>query len=578
MQWRLRSQLALVIAVAMAPAGIVAILQVLSGANDEIKQREAVFAGEMRATTLRERDALQQVRVALAATADAAEEALLATGECDTVLERFATSEPGLGHLALLDEQGSVVCGAKGWWSAGDLPQWKRFVEGREPLFTLAPEADDEGAWRVVALHPTVFMQPRAFAIAAEITLSEFGTPGFSGEDGRIRGVMSDAGVLVTESTAGAPGWLPSNPTPMLSNVGMVITDSSRRGEERLYITQPLVDGQLWAIASVPKARLIDVVGSAAGLIVLGPVLLWMVAIVVAYVSIDKLVTRHVVYLGRAAGRIGRGDLGSEVRRLDAAPREIRALGDAIRDMAGNLRDRDARMRAALERQKSLILEIHHRVKNNLQMVGSLINIRLRRAKSSEERDALRFLENRVQSLAIIHQHLYGSEELNRVALDELVRDICERLSVSMAPADAIVEFRYRLTPLVVNSRVATPTALFLTEAVSNVFKHAVPETGTHSIDIVLETDDSYFTLEVGNEMTHAVPTETEGGHGLGMRLLRSFASQLDGEYRKSVDAGSFRLSLRAPLAPRRGDVPGEAGSGPAAGTTVARQGEQETT
>src|SRR5690606_40276830 len=103
--------------------------------------------------------------------------------------------------------------------------------------------------------------------------------------------------------------------------------------------------------------------------------------------------------------------------------------------------DRDLDMRDALERQKNLILEIHHRVKNNLQMVTSLINIQLRRAKSADEREALRFLEDRVQSLAVVHQHLYGSEELDRIPMDELVRDICERLKISMTPVGASVEF-----------------------------------------------------------------------------------------------------------------------------------------
>ena len=551
---RLRSQLALVIAVAMAPAGLVAILQALSGANDEIGQREAVFASEMRAAALRQRDALQQARSALATMADEAEEALLATGDCDGVLARFSRERPDLERAALLNARGRVVCGSVEWSVTRDLPQWKQFVADPEPNFTLQPQPGEDGSWRVVTLHPTVFLRPEAFALAAEVELTQLRALSTDNAGRRVYGVVDDDGALLAESTP-ASGWLPSNPGIMLGNVDMAITDTSRSGNERLYISQPLVDGQLWAIASVPKAGLLDVVGSTAGLTVLGPILLWMIAVAVAYVSIDKLVTRHVAYLGRAAGRIGRGDLGSEIRRLDNAPREIRALGDAIRDMAVNLQDRDLDMREALERQKNLILEIHHRVKNNLQMVTSLINIQLRRAKSAEEREALRFLEDRVQSLAVVHQHLYGSEELDRIATDELVRDICERLKISMTPVGATVDFRYDLTPLVVDSRVATPVALFLTEAVSNVFKHAVADNGAHSIDVALRSEDPNFVLEIRNEMTHGPPVEAGGRQGLGMRLLKSFAAQLNGEFRKTVDGSSFRLSLRAPLLPRSSDV-----------------------
>lgn len=539
----------------MAPAGLVAILQALSGANDEIDQREAVFASEMRAAALRQRDALQQARSALATAADEAEEALLATGDCDGVLARLARERPDLERAALLDARGQVVCGAVDWSVARDVPDWKQFVANPDATFTLEPEPGDDGSWRVVAVHPTVFLRPEAFALAAEVELSQLRALSTDTAGRRIYGVLDDSGALLAESASRVSDWLPSEPGNMLGNVDMAIVDTSRTGDDRLYISQPLVDGQLWAIASVPRAGLLDVIGSRAGLTVLGPILLWMIAVAVAYVSIDKLVTRHVAYLGRAAGRIGRGDLGSEIRRLDNAPREIRALGDSIRDMARNLQDRDAGMRDALDRQKNLILEIHHRVKNNLQMVTSLINIQLRRSKSAEEREALRFLEDRVQSLAVVHQHLYGSEELDRIPMDELVRDICERLKISMTPVGASVEFRYCLTSLVVDSRVATPVALFLTEAVSNVFKHAVTDNGAHFIDVVLTTEDQFFVLEVRNEMTHAPRVEAGGRQGLGMRLLKSFAAQLDGEFRKTADAHSFRLSLRAPLLPRSSET-----------------------
>ena len=539
----------------MAPAGLVAILQALSGANEEIDQREAVFASEMRAAALRERDALQQVRSALATAADDAEQAYLATGSCDEVLARLARERPDLERAALLDARGRTVCGANDWSVRRDLPQWREFVADPRATFALEAEPGEDGAWRVIALHPTVFMRPEAFGLAAEVELSHLRAVATDKSGRRIYGVIEDSGTLLAESAPSASGWLPADPSILLGTVDMAIADESRTGTERLYITQPLVDGQLWAIASVPKAGLIDVFGSTAVLTVLGPVLLWMIAVAVAYVSIDKLVTRHIAYLGRAAARIGRGDLDSEIRRLENAPREIHALGDAIRDMAVNLQDRDAGMRDALEHQKNLILEIHHRVKNNLQMVTSLINIQLRRAKSGEERDSLRFLEDRVQSLAVVHQHLYGSEELDRIPMDELVRDICERLKMSMTPVGASVEFRYRLTPIIVDSRVATPVALFLTEAVSNAFKHAVPQTGKHAIDVSLTIEGPEFVLEIRNEMKHAVPIETRDRQGLGMRLLRSFAAQLDGDFRKTVDANSFRLTLRAPLLPRSSEA-----------------------
>jgi two-component system, sensor histidine kinase PdtaS len=134
-----------------------------------------------------------------------------------------------------------------------------------------------------------------------------------------------------------------------------------------------------------------------------------------------------------------------------------------------------------------------------------------------------------------------------------------------MTPVGAEVDFHYDLTHLIVDSRIATPVALFLTEAVSNAFKHAVPQHGQHEIGVVLETLGRQFTLEIRNRLTGAADAsgETDGEadrQRLGMRLLRSFAAQLDGSFEKIVDAENFRLVLTAPVEPR-GSAPSPSGS-----------------
>jgi two-component system, sensor histidine kinase PdtaS len=410
--------------------------------------------------------------------------------------------------------------------------------------------------WPVVALHPTVFNRDEAFAVAAEVNLLHLRALAGVAADRRIYGVADSRGTLIADSGDLGRGWLPRNVNALLGAFERSVSATSQRGTERLYISQPLIEGQLWAIASVPKASMLDVLFSRDGVPVLAPVLLWVLAVVVAYVSIDKLVTRHIDHLHRATARIGRGDLDLEIRSPASAPAEIRALGNAISEMAHNLQDRDAHLRDLIERQKSLILEIHHRVKNNLQMVTSLINIQLRRARTPDEREALRFLEDRIGSLALVHHHLYGSEELDEIPLDALVCDICERLKMSMTPIAAQVDFRYELEPLVVDSRIATPVSLFLTEAVSNAFKHAVPATGQSEIGIALAVSGSRFRLEVRNRLPARTEAQaqTADRQRLGMRLLRSFAAQLDGSFEKIETAEDFRLVLSAPIAVRGSD------------------------
>jgi two-component sensor histidine kinase len=586
---RLRSQLALVIAIAMAPAGLLALLQAFASADDAIGQREAVFASEMRATALKERDALVQVRDALAAAADTAEGEFLINGDCGPALRVLSAGVAGISRAALLDSAGRTVCGTEPW-TTGDLPQWDEFKRWPHPMFSLdasavtdddADGADDaeaktgadtgadaQGAakgaatWRVIALHPTVFRRREAFAVAAEVGLSQLRALSAATDARQVYGVADSRGTLLSDSGGLGSSWLPRDLNALLGSFERAVSTASEQGIRRLYVTQPLIEGQLWAVASIPKATFLDVLASHDGFTILAPVLLWGLAVVVAYVSIDKLVTRHIANLHRATARIGQGDLDVKIRGLDGAPVELIALGDAIREMARNLQDRDADLRDLIDRQKTLILEIHHRVKNNLQMVTSLINIQLRRARAPDEREALRFLEDRIQSLALVHHHLYGSEDMDRIALDELVRDICERLKLSMTPIGASVEFRYQLAHLVVDPRIATPAALFLTEAVSNAFKHAVPSTGKSQIDIALATSGRRFTLEIRNRLNGATAVSEEADRQrLGMRLLRSFAAQLDGSFEKTVTEDEFSLVLSAPIAVR-GTEPAPSGHG----------------
>ncbi len=125
--------------------------------------------------------------------------------------------------------------------------------------------------------------------------------------------------------------------------------------------------------------------------------------------------------------------------------------------------------------------------------------------------------------------------------------------------------FRYELEPLVVDSRIATPVALFLTEAVSNAFKHAVPQTGQHEIGVALAVTGRRFSLEVRNRLParpeDRAQAQAADQQRLGMRLLRSFAAQLDGSFEKIVTANDFRLVLTAPVAVR-GSEPASSGNG----------------
>lgn len=550
---RLRVQFALIIAISMAPAGLLAALQAVSNANGALEQRESLLASEMRNTAFEERDVLNRVRSTLVTAARSVEREILNEGSCRQTLGDLVAEDPMLRRAVVLDLKGAPVCGLDDPFNPVRPSEWRDFsARPRLVLGTPRTSPPEKPAF-VPAYYPLPAGRPEAFALAVGVDHEILRR--LAASDGRVHpfGLVDESGNLIADNRAARETWLPASRTALLGAIDRTVRGTSADGERRLFFTHPVLPGQLWAVTSAPRQSLADIMTSREGFAILWPILLWMLAVAVAYVTIDRLVTRHLAYLQRVAVRLGRGEFNADIEPLYGAPTEIRRLGDAIRIMARNLTERDARLRELIAIQKSLLLEVHHRVKNNLQMISSLMNIQLRRSTDLDGQQVLRLVQDRIHSLALVHQHLYAADKFDHLALDRLCRDLCDNLHVSLKPAGAEVDFAYALEPVTVEAEIATPVALFLTEAITNVFKHAVAGHQRHSVRVALRLAGEAFELSIANPVPEAAqrPRPPAGRQRLGSRLMDSFATQLGGSCERSDAGGEFRITLRAPVASR---------------------------
>jgi two-component sensor histidine kinase len=180
----------------------------------------------------------------------------------------------------------------------------------------------------------------------------------------------------------------------------------------------------------------------------------------------------------------------------------------------------------------------------------------LRRSASDAEQRSLRLVQDRIHGLAMVHQSLYATERLDSVPLNHLLNDICEHLRTSLKPARAQVALEMDLEEITVDTDVATPIALFVTEAMSNVFKHAVGPTGETRIEVRLAREEAGFEVAIMNSLAADPPSEAAEGaplpleraSGLGSRLMSGFAKQIGGESTLETRGGMYRVTLRAPL------------------------------
>lgn len=207
---------------------------------------------------------------------------------------------------------------------------------------------------------------------------------------------------------------------------------------------------------------------------------------------------------------------------------------------------------AELEERECLLQEIHHRVKNNLQVISSLINMQTRSLEDVPARAALRQCQLRVATMAQIHEMLYQSKSYARVPFARYAKDLAQRVLTASGIAPSIVALHFALEDIALPVEQAIPAALILNELLANSLKHAFPEGATGIIHIALQRiDEDRILLSVGDDGI-GVPTDDtlERGGAMGMQLVHTLARQLDGQL-DWTSRGGINFRLQFPAEPR---------------------------
>jgi two-component sensor histidine kinase len=177
-------------------------------------------------------------------------------------------------------------------------------------------------------------------------------------------------------------------------------------------------------------------------------------------------------------------------------------------------------------------------VKNNLQVVASLLNLQASRIRQPEARAEFHSARDRIRALATLHRHLYAHGELHTIDMREFLEELCQQLLQAMGetPGGGRIALAIEAPELRISSDQAVPIALLVTEAVSNAVKYAFPggRSGHISVRLDLTRDASgqekaLLSIDDDGVGIPAGRSETESGtrDGLGLQLIRGFARQL---------------------------------------------------
>jgi two-component sensor histidine kinase len=202
---------------------------------------------------------------------------------------------------------------------------------------------------------------------------------------------------------------------------------------------------------------------------------------------------------------------------------------------------------AELRERESLLQEIHHRVKNNLQVISSLINMQIRGLGDESGRAALRDCKSRVMTMAQIHEMLYQSADYARVPFAKYAKDLVTRIVSASGTSPGNVSLQFELDELSLPVAKAIPCGLILNELVANSLKHAFPNAakGTIRVELRLAPAES-VVLSVGDDGIGIAPElDLEKMASLGVQLVMTLVEQLEGSLEIVRRPGStFRITF----------------------------------
>jgi PAS domain S-box-containing protein len=242
-------------------------------------------------------------------------------------------------------------------------------------------------------------------------------------------------------------------------------------------------------------------------------------------------------------------------RRRDAGSFPVDAMASPLREHALvilTVRDitesweKEVKLRRALDDKNTLLKELYHRVKNNLQLINSLFNLQIRDLPPGPAREALLEAASRVRAMALVHERLYQSRTLSSIALDGFIAELCGQMARAASAPERGIELRVEVAPLEIGLDLAVPLGLLLNELVSNSLKHGFPE-GRHGHILVSAAP------EIGDMMRVTVSDDGVGlppgfdqtsPKTLGLKLVAALGGQLRAQFTLENRNGAFATLL----------------------------------
>ncbi|HEB02362.1 MAG TPA: sensor histidine kinase [Nitrospirae bacterium] len=223
------------------------------------------------------------------------------------------------------------------------------------------------------------------------------------------------------------------------------------------------------------------------------------------------------------------------------APAVARELKDA--SVREGRREADRQIKAALEEKTALLAEIHHRVKNNMAVILSLLHLQEKDIINDADRQKLRETQNRIRSMAMVHEMLYSSDDLSKIEFDGYIRRLANNLSISYGLDKTSIGIKLDLVDeIILNIENAVPCGLLINELVTNSIWHAFPDGREGTITVSLSKGDGEKEVMVSvtdNGVGMPEGVSFDNINSLGIKLIKTLNDQLGGDMEFNAENGT---------------------------------------
>ncbi|MCE8007430.1 sensor histidine kinase [Aestuariivita sp.] len=551
---RLTTRVLFFLTLALLPLGVIGVFQNLR-LSAEVEQRTelSLLALTERAAS-GERQIIQRAFGAAQSLSGIGTEVLNDIARCRDYVRRFKASDTNFAFAGFVGVDGTSTCSTA--YDVLDFSDYPGFADLiAYPRLSVQVNLNAPGSGQSVMIINQPHFADEVFLgyISLSLPLRDVGeTFDFLGDADPIALVTFNAeGQLLSteQGRARAQRFLPRDISlnSLAHGRARTLIATSTVGQDVVYSIVPIVPDVVYAMGAWPRSTLTMSGQMAPFATVALPFLMWLASLLVVWFVTDRLVIQHIQKLNLAVRRFAKDRKVPVDPQRRATPTELAELETALHGMTHDILQDEARLEDQLREKSVLLKEVHHRVKNNLQIISSIMNMQIRKARAEETKRALGQVQDRIMGLSGVHRTLYQADSLTQVNAATLIEQILEQSRAIGAAHESDIAIETALDAVTVFPDQAVPLAMFVSEALTNAMKYLGGD--APSIRLSLTHDDqnhARLTIEnsKGTPQRDIHPDREETSTGLGQQLIRAFATQLGGQIEVSETDAQYCLSL----------------------------------